>query len=228
MSAPCRDSRKRRRGGRECEPAEHAGRCRRRTLGMAHGAGPHSAACPMLLFQKAASHLPALTLTTACAAVPWMKCPQKREPRGATAMPPRQRASFGCTQSSIVLRPPCNPPARRSPYGRSGSRLQTGQEGPPRIQQGGLSAANQTALNSLPSCDPPVRPNLWVPEAATVGAAMIPSPHYSREMRDQSQTVDIAHNYANGLFDEVFCNEISGPGVWWPRPISGGPMNYSG
>jgi len=56
----------------------------------------------------------------------------------------------------------------------------------------------------------------------------IPSPHYSREMRDQSQTVDIAHNYANGLFDEVFCNEISGPGVWWPRPISGGPMNYSG
>jgi len=35
-------------------------------------------------------------------------------------------------------------------------------------------------------------------------------------MRDQSQTVDIAHNYANGLFDEVFCNEISGPGVWWP------------
>jgi len=55
-----------------------------------------------------------------------------------------------------------------------------------------------------------------------------PSPHYSREMRDQSQTVDIAHNYANGLFDEVFCNEISGPGVWWPRPISGGPMNYSG
>jgi len=54
------------------------------------------------------------------------------------------------------------------------------------------------------------------------------SPHYSREMRDQSQTVDIAHNYANGLFDEVFCNEISGPGVWWPRPISGGPMNYSG
>jgi len=54
------------------------------------------------------------------------------------------------------------------------------------------------------------------------------NPHYSREMRDQSQTVDIAHNYANGLFDEVFCNEISGPGVWWPRPISGGPMNYSG
>jgi len=41
------------------------------------------------------------------------------------------------------------------------------------------------------------------------------SPHYSREMRDQSQAVDIAHNYANGLFDEVFCNEISGPGVWW-------------
>jgi len=55
-----------------------------------------------------------------------------------------------------------------------------------------------------------------------------PSPHYSREMRDQSQTVDIVHNYANGLFDEVFCNEISSPGVWWPGPISGGPMNYSG
>jgi len=54
------------------------------------------------------------------------------------------------------------------------------------------------------------------------------SPHYSREMRDQSQAVAIAHNYANGLFDEVFCNEISGPGVWWPGPISGGPMNYSG
>jgi len=54
------------------------------------------------------------------------------------------------------------------------------------------------------------------------------SPHYSREMRDQSQTIDIVHNYANGLFDEVFCNEISGPGVWWPGPISGGPMNYSG
>jgi len=54
------------------------------------------------------------------------------------------------------------------------------------------------------------------------------SPHYSREMRDQSQTVDIVHNYANGLFDEVFCNEISSPGVWWPGPISGGPMNYSG
>ena len=54
------------------------------------------------------------------------------------------------------------------------------------------------------------------------------SPHYSREMRDQSQAVDIVHNYANGLFDEVFCNEISGPGVWWPGPISGGPMNYSG
>jgi len=53
-------------------------------------------------------------------------------------------------------------------------------------------------------------------------------PHYSREMRDQSQTVDIVHNYANGLFDEVFCNEISSPGVWWPGPISGGPMNYSG
>jgi len=32
-------------------------------------------------------------------------------------------------------------------------------------------------------------------------------------MRDQSQAVAIAHNYANGLFDEVFCNEISGPGV---------------
>jgi len=47
-------------------------------------------------------------------------------------------------------------------------------------------------------------------------------------MRDQSQTIDIVHNYANGLFDEVFCNEISGPGVWWPGPISGGPMNYSG
>jgi len=47
-------------------------------------------------------------------------------------------------------------------------------------------------------------------------------------MRDQSHAVDIAHNYANGLFDEVFCNEISGPGVWWPGPISDGPMNYSG
>jgi len=54
------------------------------------------------------------------------------------------------------------------------------------------------------------------------------NPHYSREMRDQSQAVAIAHNYANGLFGEVFCNEISGPGVWWPGPISGGPMNYSG
>jgi len=54
------------------------------------------------------------------------------------------------------------------------------------------------------------------------------NPHYSREMRDQSQAIDIVYNYANGLFDEVFCNEISGPGVWWPRPISGGPMNYSG
>jgi len=54
------------------------------------------------------------------------------------------------------------------------------------------------------------------------------SPHYSREMRDQSQAVDIVHNYANGLFGEVFCNEISGPAVWWPGPISGGPMNYSG
>jgi len=30
------------------------------------------------------------------------------------------------------------------------------------------------------------------------------SPHYSREMRDQCQTVDIVYNYANGLFDEVF------------------------
>jgi len=47
-------------------------------------------------------------------------------------------------------------------------------------------------------------------------------------MRGQSQAVDIVHNYANGLFDEVFCNEIFGPGVWWPGPISGGPMNYSG
>jgi len=55
-----------------------------------------------------------------------------------------------------------------------------------------------------------------------------PSRHYSREMRDQSQAFDTVHNYANGLFDEVFCNEISGPGVWWPGPISGGPMNYSG
>jgi len=54
------------------------------------------------------------------------------------------------------------------------------------------------------------------------------SRHYSREMRDQSQAFDIVHNYANGLFDEVFCNEISGPGVWWPGPISGSPMNYSG
>jgi len=59
-------------------------------------------------------------------------------------------------------------------------------------------------------------------------AAAEASPHYSREMRGQSQAVDIVHNYANGLFDEVFCNEISGPGVWWPGPISGGPMNYSG
>jgi len=59
-------------------------------------------------------------------------------------------------------------------------------------------------------------------------AALRAGPHYSREMRDQSQTVDIVHNYANGLFDEVFCNEISGPAVWWPGPISGGPMNYSG
>jgi len=58
--------------------------------------------------------------------------------------------------------------------------------------------------------------------------SIAPSPHYSREMRDQSQAVDIVYNYANGLFDEVFCNEISGPGVWWPRPISGGSMNYSG
>ena len=55
-----------------------------------------------------------------------------------------------------------------------------------------------------------------------------PNPHYSRETRDQIQAVDIVHNYENGLFDEVFCNEISGPGVWWPGPISGGPMNYSG
>jgi len=63
----------------------------------------------------------------------------------------------------------------------------------------------------------------------SASAAHVPtSPHYSREMRDQSQTVDIVHNYANGLFDEVFCNEISGPAVWWPGPISGGPMNYSG
>jgi len=54
------------------------------------------------------------------------------------------------------------------------------------------------------------------------------NPHYSREMRGQSQAVDIVYNYANGLFDEVFCNEISGPGVWWPGPPSGGPMNYSG
>ncbi len=30
------------------------------------------------------------------------------------------------------------------------------------------------------------------------------SPHYSREMRDQSQAVDIVHSYANGLFGEVF------------------------
>jgi len=60
------------------------------------------------------------------------------------------------------------------------------------------------------------------------GVGLRPSPHYSREMRGQSQAVDIVHNYANGLFDEVFCNEISGPGVWWPGPISGGPMNYSG
>jgi len=58
--------------------------------------------------------------------------------------------------------------------------------------------------------------------------ARVPSPHYSREMRDQCQALDIVYNYANGLFDEVFCNEISGPGVWWPGPISGGPMNYSG
>jgi len=54
------------------------------------------------------------------------------------------------------------------------------------------------------------------------------SPHYSREMRGQSQAFDIVHNYANGLFGEVFCNEISGPGVWWPGPISGDLMNYSG
>jgi len=64
--------------------------------------------------------------------------------------------------------------------------------------------------------------------ASLCGGGRDASPHYSREMRDQSQTVDIVHNYANGLFDEVFCNEISSPGVWWPGPISGGPMNYSG
>jgi len=57
---------------------------------------------------------------------------------------------------------------------------------------------------------------------------IVVSPHYSREMRDQSQAIDIAHSYANGLFDEVFCNETSSPGVWWPGPIWGRPMNYSG
>jgi len=69
---------------------------------------------------------------------------------------------------------------------------------------------------------------LQPPSWMALGTNPDPSPHYSREMRDQSQAVAIAHNYANGLFDEVFCNEISGPGVWWPGPISGGPMNYSG
>jgi len=73
--------------------------------------------------------------------------------------------------------------------------------------------------------------NRSVFNATCLGHARIdnkPSRHYSREMRDQSQAFDIVHNYANGLFDEVFCNEISGPGVWWPGPISGSPMNYSG
>jgi len=32
-------------------------------------------------------------------------------------------------------------------------------------------------------------------------------------MCGQSQAVDIVYNYVNGLFDKVFCNEISGPGV---------------
>jgi len=73
-----------------------------------------------------------------------------------------------------------------------------------------------------------VRATSLLPKPVDAARVDTLSPHYSREMRDQSQTVDIAHNYANGLFDEVFCNEISGPGVWWPRPISGGPMNYSG
>jgi len=75
-----------------------------------------------------------------------------------------------------------------------------------------------TARQGFPRC-----PNL-----KQVGERLRSSPHYSREMRGQSQAVDIVHNYANGLFDEVFCNEIFGPGVWWPGPISGGPMNYSG
>jgi len=75
-------------------------------------------------------------------------------------------------------------------------------------------------LNSSNSGKPPSSDGLKKPPRV--------SRHYSREMRDQSQAFDTVHNYANGLFDEVFCNEISGPGVWWPGPISGGPMNYSG
>jgi len=70
--------------------------------------------------------------------------------------------------------------------------------------------------------------NALVPVVTLNKSCKLPNPHYSREMRGQSQAFDIVHNYANGLFDEVFCNEISCPGVWWPGPISGGPMNYSG
>jgi len=46
------------------------------------------------------------------------------------------------------------------------------------------------------------------------------NPHYSREMRDQSQAVAIAHNYANGLLDEVFAMKslaqvFGGLGRFW-------------
>jgi len=49
---------------------------------------------------------------------------------------------------------------------------------------------------SLVAC----RPTIW--QTAQLNGIAI-SPHYSREMRGQSQAFDIVHNYANGLFDEV-------------------------
>ena len=62
----------------------------------------------------------------------------------------------------------------------------------------------------------------YLPDCVNTGS---PNLHNSREMCGRNQAIDIVRNYANGLFDEVFCNEISGPVIWWLGPISGGPMN---
>jgi len=105
MSAPGRDSRKRRRGGRECKRAAHAARRRRQTLAWRLGRATLGGACPTSSFPQAASRAPATRPTAARPAVPWWRCPQKQGPRGATVMSHRQRTSFGCSrmaQSRVI------------------------------------------------------------------------------------------------------------------------------